>query len=60
MADSYNYIWMTEEEFSQHFASVTICRVSKNDETLRLKGEFIKGIQRDNARYEDRSVRSKY
>lgn len=51
---------MTEAEFVQNFASVSVCRVSKEEETLRLKGEFLKGISRTNARYEDKSVRSKY
>jgi len=58
--EEHDYIWMTEEEFAHSFASITICKVSNDDETLRLKGEFVKGFNRQNQRFEDKSVRSKY
>ena len=39
-----DFIWMSESEFAESFASLTICRVRPDDETLRLKGEFMTGF----------------
>lgn len=45
-------LYMTEEEFTKNFATMTVCMVRQDDETLRLKGEFLKSA--------DRGVRSKF
>ena len=50
-------IWMTEQEFQEAFTSVTVCQVREDDETLRLKGEFVKG---NSGRALDKGVRSRY
>ena len=54
-----DFIWMNEQEFGQNFATLTICMVRPDDETLRFKCEFLKDTsgQRLNA---ERGVRSKY
>ena len=59
-ADDHDYIWMTEEELRTNFSSVSVCKIAPDDETLRLKGEFVKGFKRSTARFEDKSVRSRY
>ena len=52
-------IWMSEQEFGQSFATLTTCLVRPEDETLRLKGEFLKGAA-SQQRAVERGVRSKY
>ena len=45
-------IYLTEDEFAKNFATITVCMTRQDDETLRLKGEFLKSG--------DRGVRSKF
>ena len=51
---------MTTEEFERSFATVTVCMVRKDEETLRLKGEFLKQGRGEVRTVIDRGVRSKY
>ena len=54
-----DFIWMSEQEFGVNFATLTVCMVRPDDETLRLKGEFLKGAA-SQQRAVERGVRSKY
>ena len=53
-------IWMPIEDFIESFTSVTVCMVRSNDETLRLKGEFLKQSGKDLAKVLESGVKSKY
>ena len=54
-----DFIWMSEQEFGQNFATMTTCMIRPEDETLRFKCEFLKDASGQN-RSVERGVRSKY
>ena len=52
-------IYVTEAELASCFTSMTVCKVRENDETLRIKGEFLKDGSGEQSTL-DRGVRSKF
>ena len=53
-------IWMSEAEFSSSFSTLSVCMVRENDETLRLKGEFLRSNGSSRAATVERGVKSKF